>query len=447
MPIQSSECAEWISLLFYRQTNRAIAGDAVKAAQNLLTAEAKFAGAELPVFSRIAHWEHGIYIDLGDAQWQAVHIDARGWEVISSDTVPVRFRRSRAALALPIPEAGGSLETLRIIFPNIDDAEWMMLVGFMIGCFQEDGARAFLELGGGQGSGKSTLARALISLIDPGEVTLRAMPKDEPALLIATLAKTLLGLDNLSHIPADLADALCRLSTGAGLGSRALYTNSEEVLLKAQIPVLWTCIEPQSIRRPDLQDRTISLRLDQLEDSTYRSEREIDKAFKDIRPRLCGALYTAVSCALANRDTLHLDRLPRLADFSLWVEAAAPSQGWEVGAFTDVFEASRAVASAMAVDASPVGTLILTFMEDRKHWEGPASDLLTELKALADDDAKRSRAFPRDPTRLSGQLRRLQRPLASMGVWVGFNRSRRSRDIVLDQASGAGAPADDAEAF
>lgn len=433
MAIQSSDCSEWIGLLFYRQTGKAIAGDAVKSAQNLLAAEAKFSGPETPVFSRVAHQGNEIYVDIGSPSWQAVRIDPDGWTIVASGDVPVRFCRSRSSLSLPLPERGGSLESLRIIFPNIDDAEWMLLKGFLFGCFQADGARAFLELIGGQGSGKSTLARYVACLIDPSDVPLRAMPKDEQALLIATIRKSLLGLDNISHIPTELADGLCRISTGAGLGSRALYSDKEEVLIKAQVPSLWTCIEPQAIRRPDLQDRTISLRLDPLDESTYRSEREIDEAFKEIQPQLLGALYSAISCALAHRDTIQFDRLPRLADFCLWVESAAESQDWQPGAFIDVFEASRAVASAMAVDASPIGTLLIEFMSTRKHWEGPASELLTELKALADDDARRNRSFPRDPTRLSGQLRRLQRPLVSMGIWVGFNRSKHSRDIVLDR--------------
>ena len=87
----------------------------------------------------------------------------------------------------------------------------------------------------------------------------------------------------------------------------------------------------------------------------------------------------------------------------------------------------------MAVEASPIGPLIVAFMKDRQHWDGTSSELLTHLKQLADEDARRSRSFPKDAIRLSGQLRRMVQPLKAVGVGVGFDRSGRSRGILLDR--------------
>jgi len=252
-------------------------------------------------------------------------------------------------------------------------------------------------------------------------------------LLISVLWRSVAGLDNVSMIIPEMADALCRISTGAGISSRTLYKDAEETVLKAQLPIVTTAIEPQAVRRPDLQDRTITLRLESLGDDAVRGEREIAEAFEDIRPDLLGALYTAVAVALSRVETMAIDRLPRLADFATWVEASAPAFGWDEGAFIDVLESSRAVASAMAVDASPIGPLIVAFMKDRRHWSGTSSELLTHLKQLADEDARRARSFPKDATRFSGQLRRMVQPLKAVGVWVGFDRSGRNRGIILDR--------------
>ncbi len=331
MSLASPETAEYLSYCYYQNTRKPISDATQKAVIGLLSAKARYEGNEYPFFSRMAHHAGRIYVDLGDDLHRAVCIDPNhlpvGWTVIDSVDVPVRFRRSKSALPLPAPVAGGSLETLRIIFPNIEDADWIQVVGWLVGCFQEYGGRAFLELLGGQGTGKSTLGRYLIYLVDPNDVPMRSMPKNEQDLLISVLWRSVAGFDNLSVILPEMADAFCRLSTGGGISTRTLFKDAEETLLKAQLPLLWTAIEPQAIRRPDLQDRTITVRLEALGDDAVRSEREIAEAFEDIRPALLGALYTAVAVALSRVEAVEIDRLPRLADFATWVEASALALG------------------------------------------------------------------------------------------------------------------------
>jgi hypothetical protein len=48
-------------------------------------------------------------------------------------------------------------------------------------------------------------------------------------------------------------------------------------------------------------------------------------------------------------------------------------------------------------------------------------------------NAERVRSFPKDATRLSGQLRLLVQLLRSVGVWVGFDRCGRGRGVTLDR--------------
>jgi hypothetical protein len=435
--LASTETAEFLNYRHYVATGKPLSETSLKGVTGLLAAKAKYEGTCHPIYSRIAHHDGEIYVDLGDDQQRAVRISPAllpiGFAVVSSDEVPVRFRRSRSALALPIPVPGGSIEPLWAIFPNVTTEDRILALGWLIGCFQQHGGRNFLEVLGGQGSGKSTFARLLIALIDPNMAPMRAMPKNEQDLLISVSHRVVAGMDNLSVVLPEMADAFCRISTGAGISSRTLFSNAEETLLIAQLVLMWTAIEPQALRRPDLQDRTTTIRLDPIETDGVVSERELLEVFEEIRPELLGALYSAVAVALDRIDQVVIERLPRLADFAVWVEAAAPAFGWDEGQFLDALEASRATASALAVDASPIGTLILKFMEDRSSWAGTSSELLEELKRLSDDDQRRSRSFPKDAIRLSGQLRRMVQPLNSLGVWVGFDRSNRSRGITLDR--------------
>lgn len=430
--VQGSDYAEHLTRLNYLEYATAPAADAVKAASNIVAGEAKYAGAEHEVFARIAHHEGLIWVDLGDPTWRAVRIDSHGWRVVDSAEVPVKFKRTRSTRALPEPQSGGSLDELRSLF-KIEDADWMIIPGWLVGVFQEDGGRAHLELIGQQGSGKSTFARMLVRIVDPTDILLRSVPRNEEDLMIAVQSRTVIGFDNVSSLHPEMADNFCRLSTGGGFATRKLYANREEESFTAQQPALWTSIVPITLNRPDLQERTVTARLESLANETYRSERDINAEFAVMLPRLTGALYSAVSTALYHQDTVELESRPRLADFATWVEAASPAFGWDVGDFSAALEASNMMANVMAVDASPIGRLVYGFMKDQQHWEGSVSDLLVTIRELASDDDKRQRQFPKDSARLGVQLRRMQRPLAALGVWVGFDRSRRANVVLLDR--------------
>ena len=71
-----------------------------------------------------------LYLDLGDETWRAVEIDAAGWRVI--DNPPVRFRRASGMKPLPIPAAGGSVETLRSFLNVQSDADFVLVVAWAL---------------------------------------------------------------------------------------------------------------------------------------------------------------------------------------------------------------------------------------------------------------------------------------------------------------------------
>jgi len=58
-------------------------------------------------YVRLAEHDDGaIYIDLGDTEWQAIRVAKGDWIVVRNP--PVKFRRPRGLLPLPVPVRGGS---------------------------------------------------------------------------------------------------------------------------------------------------------------------------------------------------------------------------------------------------------------------------------------------------------------------------------------------------
>jgi hypothetical protein len=386
----------------------------VQDALNSLKGLALLEGPRLPVYTRLATHGDAVYLNLGNDAWQAVEITAAGWRLTRDP--PVKFLRPRGMLPLPLPEPGGSIDLLRP-FVNVRDEDWPLAVGWLVGSLRPAGPYPIAELQGEQGSAKSTTARLLRSLVDPNHSPLRAEPKNEHDIAIAGKNGWVVAYDNLSSLYPWLSDALCRLSTGGGLGTRQLYTDDEEVLFDAQRPVILNGIGGV-VNRSDLLDRSLLLRLPAIPEDRRRTEQEFWAAFGSVQSRVLGALLDGVSAALRNLPEVKLDRLPRMADFARWMVAAEPGLGWESGTFLRAYGRNRQEANTIALEASALGEVLLRFMrgQSARVWEGIAQELLQALEEMAGEAVRARKDWPKSPRSLSIALQRVLPNLRAEGV-------------------------------
>lgn len=152
-PIKSKTFRHWLAGVFYQAKNSAVGGQGMQDALAVMSSMALFDGPEKEVSLRVAGSNEGIYYDIGNADWQAVHVTACGWEIIN--VVPVAFRRSKGMTALPTPTRGGSVELLRDVLNVADDTQWTLLVGFVLASLRPSGPYPVLVLDGEQGTGKT----------------------------------------------------------------------------------------------------------------------------------------------------------------------------------------------------------------------------------------------------------------------------------------------------
>jgi hypothetical protein len=421
-PIRSKRFRAFLRRSYYQATGEATSAAEIRSALDLLEARAQFDGPERTVHIRTA--EHGgrIYLDLADEHWRAAEIGPDGWQVIGCP--PVRFRRPTGMLPLPVPQRGGSIETLRSFLNVASQNDFVLMVAWLLAALRPRGPYPLLAVSGEQGSAKTVLSKVLKALIDPNAAPVRALSREERELMIAANNSYLLAFDNLSSLPHWLSDALCRLATGGSFAVRRLYTDDEEVLFEASRPILINGIE-DVISRPDLGDRAIFLALAPIAEADRRPEAELWREFEKARPRILGALLDAVVHGLGVINQIHLDGLPRMADFARWA-AACETAFWPAGTFAHAYAANRRAAIESIIEADPVATCVRTIMGERTSWTGSAADLLRLCAESARDETSISPPWAKNPRALAGRLRRTQTFLRMLDIEIAFGREGRS---------------------
>jgi hypothetical protein len=383
---------------------------------------AQFDGPQRTVHVRVAEHAGYLYLDLADEHWRAVEIGPDGWHVIASPAV--RFRRPAGMLPLPIPEQGGSIETLNSFLNLSSRNDFVLIVAWLLAALRSGGPYPLLAISGEQGSAKTVLSKVLKALVDPNAAPVRALSREERELMIAANNSHLLAFDNLSGLPHWLSDALCRLATGGSFAVRQLYTDDEEVLFQATRPILLNGIE-DVISRPDLGDRAIFITLPAIAETDRRPEAELWREFEIARPLILGALLDAVVHGLRRINHVQLEALPRMADFALWA-AACETALWPAGTFARAYAANRRAAIESIIEADPVATCVRTIMGERTMWIGSASDLMRLCAESAREEASISAPWAKNPRALAGRLRRAQTFLRMLDIDIAFGREGRS---------------------
>jgi Domain of unknown function (DUF3854) len=374
---------------------------------------------------RVAESGGRVYVHLADAEDTVIAIGPDGCR--ECEDPPVRFLRPRGIRTLPKPRPGGHLDDLRRFLNVPDEAGWALVRAWLAMTFRERGPFPLLVLLGEQGSAKSTTARLLRRLIDPREIALRSQPKDVRDLMIAAKTTWVLAFDNLSGLPDWLSDALCRLATGGGFGTRELYSDDEEQTFNATRPVILNGIE-DFVTRPDLLERSLLIRHPPIDEA----KRQFDASI----PGLLGALFDYVAGGLREQSNVKLPELPRMADFALFAAACELARAGSPDAFLRAYRENQAGANEQVLDESPVACAVRQFMADRDEWQGTPTELLEQMNGHVTEAQRKDREWPKKPNTLSNKLKRLApslRKAARIDVRIGDRDPdrKRTRQTVL----------------
>ena len=418
--IDSLGFREWLGWLAHSELKAAPASEAIKSCQNALSGIAKFDGAEHKPARRVARDISGIWIDLCDDSWRAIHITVTGWKIVSSP--PVRFLRNKAMRPLPIPALGGKIEPLWRL-SNVPEDDRLLVLAWILECYRSDTPYPVLELIGEQGSAKSTTQETLRIFIDPNKVMLRGRPKGVEDVYVAAGSNHLVSLENISGISPELSDAMCTIATGGGQAGRQFYTNDEEHIIEAHNPVVLNGIGAV-ITRADLLDRAIALCLPTIRERMTEEEHAL--ALAEAAPGIFGALLDLLTSTLAKLPSVSIPpaQRPRMADFAQLGEAMNCAMGGKDGEFLALYTNHRRDAIRRTVDSNPVSVACMEYVEKGNAYCGTVKGLLNQLSTF-NMSMERGDYWPKSPRGLGDSLRRVAPALRQIGIHVSVDAKPR----------------------
>lgn len=428
-PLRSKAFRSWVIHRFFARAGRAPSPDTIAQAQMTLEAVALFQGEKRPVATRTAAHDGKLYIDLGDEAWRAVEIGVDGWRIV--ERPPVMFKRSNGALPLPEPVRGGRIEELKGLLNVASEDDFKLVVAWLVAALRPRGPYPLLALAGEPGTSKTSTATLLRSLVDPHVAGIRRPPREERDMFISASKTAALVYDNLSSIPEWLSDGLCVVATGGTFAARAMRTDDEEALFTVERPVMITSVG-EVISRSDLADRAMLVTLSTIPDSERMSKEAWEAQLEAARPRILGALFDALSIGLRELPNVRLGNLPRMADFVLFVTACEGAFDWPEGAVYAAFKrnVSDAVEGVLEGDAVAVALRAWFAARSQEAWTGQTGALLGELNHWAEIEAKRDRAWPRNPQAFTSRLTMAAPALRKIGIVVERGpRTKASRQL------------------
>ena len=416
MPIKSRTFREWISNLMWINEEKVPGTEGVMGASRVLKGMARFQGDEHRLYNRVAPAPDGVWLDMCDPDWRAIHVTADGWRIV--DEPPILFKRYSHQKPLPEPKTPGD-PFLFLEFVNIpieDETTRLVVLVAAISYLIPDIPHIILVLYGIQGSGKTLLFKLLRDLIDPSAIGVLTVPRDERERVQQLAHHWCAFYDNINRFPDWISDTMCRAATGGGFSKRELYTDDDDIIYNFR-----RCVGLNGIniaaQRGDLLDRSLLVGLKNIPEEKRETEEDLLARFQDARPYILGGFLDALVKAIQVYPSVNSQRLFRMADFTRWGCAIAMALKYTESEFLEAYGQKVRDQIKEAAHASAVATVLLDYMEGLPKWKGTPSALYGFLNAHAKTMgvSTRQKEWPKAPHSLSRKLNELAPSLKALG--------------------------------
>lgn len=421
LQIRSTKYKQHLQKCYYQKKRSSPSKDALHEAIEISEMKALFDGLKKEVEQRIAMTkDKKIYYDLVNEHYQSVKVTKNSCEIIEQQEV--YFLRTQNMKAQVLPNV--SIETSMLIgvirkhFRIKDESDVILFTVWLVTCFFQDMPHAILALFGEKGSAKSTSMRMINKIVDPAQQDVMVMPKKINDLSIMLNNRYMSCFDNIESLSAEQSNLLCMAATGGTYLERTLYSNGDETMRN-----LMSCIVLNGINvvitKEDLLDRAILIELKRIPTNQRLTEEKIWADFDTDLPMIMGAIFNTLSRAITIRETVELDEVGRMADFSYWGFAIAEALGVTGQAFLDAYLKNQLNANEEALASNPTASAVMALMKQTKSWTSSVTRLFQELERIASREHinTRQQVWPGDASALSKRLKEVKSNLEVVGIY------------------------------
>lgn len=457
MPLSGNRFENYLIKIFYESEHKIIPSKEIR--NNIvdyLRAKVEFRNTVRPLELRIAKLnddDYTFYYDLIDGKGQIIKITSDGWSIMKNPPILFRRYKHQAEQTLPLSisfnensnnERDLDIDILdRFIgLLNIHDLDTILLLKcYIISLFIPDISKAVLILQGEHGSGKSSFHQLIKMLVDPSAITTMTFPKEINELIQILSHNQIVYFDNISILQDWISDQLCRAVTGSSFSRRRLYTDDEDIIYRFKRAIGINGINLVATK-PDLLDRSIIISLERIQKERNRSQIEILKEFETFKPQLLGYIFDILVKVLQIKKAggIKLNGRNRMADWEEYCEIISRCLGYTENEFLRVYQKNIHIQIDEAIEASPLSTVIIKFIEhnnnisNQETLDFTATELLEKLEEFAISEMrltniKTIKSWPKSPNVLSNRLNSIKTLLREKGIEIErYKDSNKTRD-------------------
>jgi hypothetical protein len=428
VPVDSEEFQDLVLKIAVRSRGLAPKPGVIKLLKNTLRGTAS---GVRTLHQRVARTDpEVVLIDLGRRDWTAVEVSRSGWKLVTHPNPP--FVRGATAAELPLPEPGGTLRDLDEFLPPENPIDLFLIKLWLVTIFIPDIPRPPAVITGVRGSGKTETTRILQSFVDPQIVPGRHMPRTERDLIIALQSSYVPLFDNVRNISPVQGDILAQAVTDFGFVVRRLFTDATPHLHSFRRTALLTGLEvPTSA--PDLLSRCLLIEF--TPSDKLRAMESWMSRFKELQPRIFGALLTTLSKAITLRPALDpvTEINHRLADWLEWAVAVGLALGASRKECVAALHEMKFRQHLHSVAAQPIARGVMELMRFSSEWRGTPTKLYGALEPIAKQIAlNREPNWPKSVEAMSKAVRSVAPELTSVGIEVTWGQYGKHRERFIE---------------
>ncbi len=389
---------------------------------------------EYDLYKRCAYVKKKYLYDLDAENGRIISI--KNGEIYEGDTPGKVFSRTKTFKSQVYPDWETDSSELPFLLGkhmNLDE-EYLLLISIYLVC-------AFLGckinvpilvLTGEKGSAKTTILRMLEKLLDPKVTDLGGAPRSVSDFEISLNNNYFYVLDNLSDksISRRLSDVLCRSVTGGTATRRKLYSNAEETVLNLKCIVAINGVTPV-IHESDLADRILMIKTQRLDETVIVTDEELEESFKADIPSILGCVFQLIAEVLVDDEPIKVQRKTRLAAFFTYAVKVGRALGYADDVVAELLWKNQRLVNEQSLSENPVAVCVMELMRDREEFQSSVSELLGELKVIAEKNHIHLSLLPSQPNVLSRRLNTIKSNLQNKNIYYNIRNIGSFRQIKI----------------